>query len=326
MKTIDHAKNLFTVLLLATFFSFSFTGCASPSSTEPIEEENIDTCQITIPGISKEYTLLYLTDTHIILPETEASQEIKEYSGNRLSQFTEENGVISSDLFLSWISYANENKLDALLLGGDIIDSPSPANIEYLGNSLEKLKIPYLYTLGNHDWTYPWEYMTEKGSNDYLPLLSPYMKNYTAEEYSSTGNTAIHSLELDDFIVVAVDNSNNQIHPNALEEYKTVLQKGKPVILLLHVPLYTESLLSKTSSVWSNGVVLGGGVHGGIYPNDISAEFIGLTTAKDSPVAAVVTGHVHLPDVSPIQGEKEIPQITGDAGFKGKGTIIHISP
>ena len=42
---------------------------------------------------------------------------------------------------------------------------------------------------------------------------------------------SIHSLELDDFIVVAVDNSNNQIHPNALEEYKTVLQKGKPVIL-----------------------------------------------------------------------------------------------
>ncbi len=325
MKTITYVKNLFIILLSTIFLFFPLAGCAS-SSPEPIKEENMDSCQITIPGISKEYTLLYLTDTHIVLPETEASQEIKEYSGKRLSQFTEESGIISSDLFLSWISYANENKLDALLLGGDIIDSPSPANIEYLGNSLGNLEIPYIYALGNHDWTYPWEYMTEKGENDYLPLLTPYMKNYTSGEYSSTGNTSIHFLEMDDFLVVAVNNSNNQIHPDALEEYKAILQKGKPVILLLHVPFYTDPLLSKTSSVWSNGVVLGGGVHGGIYPNDVSAEFIALTTAKDSPVAAVLAGHVHLSDRSGIQGEKEIPQITGDAGFKGKGTIIHISP
>lgn len=95
---------------------------------------------------------------------------------------------------------------------------------------------------------------------------------------------------------------------------------------MLHVPFYTQPLLDKTSSVWQNSVVLGGGVHGGIYPNDISAEFIGLITSKDSPVAAVLAGHVHLSDISYIQGEKEILQITGDAGFKGKGTIIHITP
>lgn len=326
MRKINHTKILLVILLFSALFMFSFTGCAFYSSVEPIQEENMDSCRITIPGISKEYTLLYLTDTHIVLPETEASQEIREYSEQRLSQFSNESGIVSSDFFLSWISYANKNKPDALLLGGDIIDSPSPANIKYLDNALKKLEIPYIYTPGNHDWTYPWEYMTEKGINDYLPLLSPYMNNYTSEEYSSAGNTAIHTLELDDFFIVAVDNSSNQIHPDALEKYKTILQKGKPVILLLHVPFYTEPLLAKTSSVWPNGVVLGGGVHGGIYPNDVSAEFISLTTAENNPVAAVVTGHVHLPDISNIQGEKEIPQITGDAGFKGKGTVIHISP
>ena len=188
--------------------------------------------------------------------------------------------------------------------------------MDFLGNSLEKLEIPYIYTLGNHDWTYPWEYMTETAVNDYLPPLSPYMN----------GNTSIHTLELDDFIIAAVDNSSNQINPDALETYKAILTLDKPVLLLVHVPFYTPSLLEEASGFWQQSVVLGGGVHGGTYPNEISAEFMGLTTAASSPVAAVIAGHVHFPHVSDMEGEKDIPQIVGDAGFKGRATRIHISP
>lgn len=323
MKTRKHTKALSIFLLSAAFFTLLLGGCGSKPSPATIDETNIDEYQIAIPGISREYNLLFLTDTHIVLPETEASQEIIDYSNQRLAQFTEENNIISSDQFLSWISSSNEWKLDALLLGGDIIDSPSPANISYLSDSLKQLEIPYIYALGNHDWTYPWEYMTEKGKEEYLPLLSPYI---VSAENSFSKNTTFHTLELDDFTIVAINNSDNQIPPEALEEYKKIAEKGKPILLLLHVPFYTQPLLDKTSTVWQNGVVLGGGIHGGIYPNDVSAEFIGLITSKDSPVAAVLTGHVHLSDTSCIQGEKEILQITGDAGFKGKGTIIHITP
>ena len=283
-----------------------------------ITPEAIDTCQITIPGISREYDLLFFTDTHIIIPETskEISQEIRDYSSQRLSEFAGESQFASSDLFQALLSYANDTKPDAVLLGGDIIDSPSPSNMDFLGNSLEKLEIPYIYTPGNHDWTYPWEYMTETAVNDYLPPLSPYMN----------GNTSIHTLELDDFIIAAVDNSSNQINPDALETYKAILTLDKPVLLLVHVPFYTPSLLEEASGFWQQSVVLGGGVHGGTYPNEISAEFMGLTTAASSPVAAVIAGHVHFPHVSDMEGEKDIPQIVGDAGFKGRATRIHISP
>ena len=323
MKTIKPIKISLLFLSAFTLFILFFCGCASKSSPAPVDESNIDECQVVIPGISREYRLLFLTDSHMVLPETEGPQEIIDYSDQRLSQFTGETGIVSSDQFLSWISSSGEWELDALLLGGDIIESPSPANVSYLKDSLEQLEIPYIYTLGNHDWTYPWEYMTEKGREEYLALLLPYM---VSAENEFSGNTAFHTLELDDFIIAAINNSDNQIPPEALEEYKKIAEKGKPILLLLHVPFYTQPLLDKTSSVWQNSVVLGGGVHGGIYPNDISAEFIGLITSKDSPVAAVLAGHVHLSDISYIQGEKEILQITGDAGFKGKGTIIHITP
>lgn len=323
MKTMKHIKILPLFLSAFTLPALFFSGCASKPLPAPVDEANIDKYKIAIPGISREYNLLFLTDNHMVLPETEASQEIMDYSDQRLAQFTEETGIVSSDQFLSWISSSGEWKLDALLLGGDIIDSPSPANISYLNDSLEQLEIPYIYAPGNHDWTYPWEYMTEKGKKEYLPLLSPYMVS-VKNEFSK--NTAFHTLEFDDFIIAAINNSDNQIPPEALEGYKKIAEKGKPVLLLLHVPFYTQPLLDKTSSVWQNSVVLGGGIHGGVYPNDVSAEFIGLITAKDSPVAAVLAGHVHLSDISYIQGEKEILQITGDAGFKGRGTIIHITP
>ena len=244
---------LISQTVLCIFLVSALCGCASAHPRSEIDASNIHTCTLTIPGLSRDYDLLFLTDTHIVIPDESAASEIQSYSEERLAHFTGEGGRISSDLFTAWMEYANQMEPDALLLGGDIIDSPSSANVKYLSASLDSLKVPYLYTLGNHDWTFPWDYMTETGTAEYLPLLAPYMET----------NTAIHTLELDDLIVVAVDNSNNQIHPDALEEYQRILSRKKPVILLLHVPFYTEELLAKTSAVWPNGVVLGGGVHGG---------------------------------------------------------------
>ena len=315
MILVKHIKT-FNFFICITLLSI-LCGCASapPLETKNIETKDIDTYQVTIPGITGDYDLLFLTDTHIIIPEENASDEIKDYSAERYSHFTGESGIIASDQFIAWIDYANEKQLDGVLMGGDIIDSPSSSNIEYLDSCLKKLEIPYIYTMGNHDWTYPWEYMTEKGTDEYLPRLAPYMEE----------NTAIHTKEFQEFIVVAIDNSSNQINPAALEEYKKILALNKPVILLMHVPLYTETLLAKASEIWPGSVVLGGGIHGGFYPNEVSTEFIQLTTAKDSPVAAIIAGHVHFADESDVIGEKNIPQITGDAGYKGKGSLIHIT-
>lgn len=296
--------------------------CAAPADTavndqsaKELIQEQIDTCRIVIPGISRDYRLLFLTDTHITIPSESDTPQEHDYTTERYNHFTGESGYAAAELFSYMTDYALEEDCDGLLLGGDIIDCPTAANLEYLDTALSSLQLPYIYTPGNHDWTFPWEYMTEKGSSAYLSALSPYMG----------GNTAIHTLEYDDFIIVAVDNSSNQIHPDALAEYQNILSQGKPVIVMLHVPFYTKELLPKASQSWGKGVVLGGGVHGGIYPNDTSAQFMALTTAKDSPVAAIVTGHVHLSDSSDFCTQPLIPQITGDAGYKGKSTLLYIT-
>lgn len=272
-----------------------------------ITEETIE-----VDGLAREYTFLFLTDTHMVVSGSEDSDQIAEYTKQRLAEFGNEENVASADQFEQWIDYANRQQVDGLLLGGDIIDSPSAANIGHLEEHLEKLEIPYLYTPGNHDWTFPWEYMTQYGRETYRPMLEPFMQS----------DCAIHELEFEDFIIVAVDNSSNQIDPEAMEKYREILRKNKPVILMLHVPLLTQSVLTKAKEVWSSAVVLGGGNYGGIYPDEVSAEFIDLTTAEDSPVTAVLAGHVHFYDKDVIN--EKIIQIVGDAGYKGSAVLLRV--
>lgn len=303
------------LILPLCFLSFLLAGCGS--APPELTEDHFDQYEIQLPGCEKEYRFLFLTDSHIVIPDRGAEEQIRTYSDERLASFTAEDGneIPSSDYFTAMLELADDQKLDGLFLGGDIIDSPAPSNVDFLKKSLDALAIPYLYTLGNHDWTYPWDYMTEEGKSAYLPLFLPFMQE----------NTCIHTQEYDDFTVVAIDNSDNQFPPEALEPYRQILAKGKPVILLIHVPLFTDSLLTQAREVWSGGVVLGAGNYGGIYPDETSAELIELTCAADSPVFLILAGHVHFKEASNVPGEKEIPQIVGEAGYLGKGTLIHIT-
>ncbi len=294
-------------------------GCTDKAVAEKqtkITKENINENKtwevIEIPGLTKEYKFLYVTDAHIIVSDDTESEKVKQYALKRMESFAQNNDLSIKKQFEIWLSEAEQEQVDAVLLGGDIIDFPSDANINYLDEHLSNIDVPYLYTPGNHDWTYPWEYMTEHAEENYLSLLKPYMQS----------NSSIQQMEFEEFIIVSIDNSTNQIAPEALEEYKTILQKGKPVIVMLHVPLSTQSVLTKAKETWRSGVVLGSGNYGGIYPDEVSTEFINLTTAEDSPVVAVLAGHVHFYDKDMIN--ENIVQIVGDAGYKGQAMWIAV--
>lgn len=283
--------------------------------TEP-ETWNMDMVEevIEIEGLTKEYSYFYLTDMHIVTESDANDKEAAAYATERAPLFVNAQGESSVTQFENRIAEINRVKPDGALFGGDFIDSPSDSNLAYLGEKLGTLEVPYLYTPGNHDWTYPWAYMDRKGKKEYLPKLYPFMQN----------NPSIQTMENDEFIIVSIDNSTNQIAPEAMEGYKEVLQKGKPVIVMLHVPLFSENLPEEKSAVWKSAVTLGGGIHGGIYPNAVSEEFINLTKADDSPVVAVLTGHVHFYHKEMLN--EKIVQIGGGAGYLGEATLIRFVP
>lgn len=295
------------------------TGCSGQRPAEQKTtlrefEPNIIETELVIEGLTGEYDLLLVADSHAIVASKEDSLQEAENKAERLPMFQNEKGVTSAEQLTGLLEYANAEAVDAVLLAGDIIDEPSAANIAYLNERLAALKMPCLYTLGNHDWTFPWEYMTDTGKETYLPLLAPYMEE----------NPVIHKLDMGEFVIVAVDNSANQVNAEALQEYAEILREGKPVLVLVHVPFLTQSVLGKAKESWSTPVVIGGGNWGGIYPDENSDSFVAMTLASDSPVEAVLAGHVHFYDEDVMEGEKNVTQIVADAGFHGSAVKIHI--
>lgn len=270
---------------------------------------------VYVEGLEKDYTFLFLTDTHVIIPNEDASPQEAENEAARMPMFVPESGISSAEQFPEWVRYANEEKVDAVLLGGDVIDTPSPSNLEWLAGQLAGLDMPYLYVNGNHDWTYPWEYMTQWGQETYLPLLQPLMG----------GNTAIHSLDLGELVLVGIDDSSNQVNEEVFPAYEEILREGRPMVVVAHVPFMTQSVLGKAKEVWSSPVVIGAGNYGGVYPNDTSEKFVSLTTAADSPVELVLAGHVHFYDKDVIEGERNVLQLVGGPGFQGQAILIHMT-
>lgn len=270
---------------------------------------------IYVEGLQGDYTLLFLTDTHVVVMDPEAQGQQAENQTERAGLFVNQAGVPSEEQLAEWIDYANENQVDAVLLGGDIIDTSSKANRERLEEQLSRLDMPWLYVLGNHDWTLPWEYTTDMARETCLPLFESFMR----------GNTAIQRLDLGEFTVVGIDNSSNQVRAEALAEYEEILAEGEPVVVLAHVPFLTQSVLTKAKRTWNSPVVIGGGGYGGIYPDENSQRFMELTTADGSPVELVLTGHVHFYDRDVIVGEKDVLQLTGGAGYLGEACLIRLT-
>lgn len=285
------------------------SGSAKQECRMDIAEETV-----CIEGLEGEYTLLFVTDTHAVVRDGHAGEAVEEYGEQRYPMFVNAEGVDSKTQLEAFIRYANEQKVDGVLLGGDIIDSPSGANIAWLGEQLGLLEMPYLYVPGNHDWTFPWDYMTETGKETYLPMLEPFMQE----------NTAVHSLDFGEFVVVGIDNSANQVNEAALPELERLYAEDRPVLVTAHVPFLTQSVLSHAREVWDSGVVIGGGNYGGIYPDEYSEQFVRMLTAADSPAELVLTGHVHFYDRDVIEGEKDVLQLVGGAGYEGNVILIHV--
>ena len=293
------------------FWCLAMSGCGKSGEWEKHMVEET----VYVEGLEKDYTFLFLTDTHVIIPNEDASPQEAENEAARMPMFVPESGISSAEQFPEWVRYANEVKVDAVLLGGDVIDTPSPSNLEWLAGQLAGLDMPYLYVNGNHDWTYPWEYMTQSGQETYLPLLQPLMG----------GNTAIHSLDLGELVLVGIDDSSNQVNEEVFPAYEEILREGRPMVVVAHVPFMTQSVLGKAKEVWSSPVVIGAGNYGGVYPNETSEKFVSLTTAADSPVELVLAGHVHFYDKDVIEGERNVLQLVGGPGFQGQAILIHMT-
>lgn len=278
-----------TALLLIAIICISLTACGKQAAGDyndipvNIQEETID-----VPGLSGEHRLFFIADSHISLCD-DRDKELMEKAALRGMGFAAD-GIQSHDRFAAIIDKVTEADGDVVILGGDIIDSAMYASIDYVDNQLEKLDMPYMFLMGNHDFEYGDEYFSEKAYSEYLPRLS-----------KMRTDTSYQVMELEDLIYFTADDNNNQISRETLDAYKKEAAKGKPVVLSVHVPIEPVtgdmSLVNACIEAWGgtadNKSKVTMGINGCV-PNEVTQEFLDMVLAEDSPVVLVLAGHIHF--------------------------------
>lgn len=265
--------------------------------------------EIRIPGLEKEYEFLFLTDLHLAVKTRQELGALGD-ADVRLAGLVNPRGTISAKQLPQWVSFANRRKVDAVLLGGDMIDYYSAENVDCLQSELNRLQRPYVFTLGNHELFSPWE--------EQIPEDAPIYELFQEK------NTAFQILDYEDFVICAIDNEAYQVNEASLEQMKVWLTENsdKPMILLAHVPFFTEQLtgLKETSAgVWGQPLLIGEGARD---TTAVTREFMELVFGAESPAAAVLTGDNHFYYKGKINDS--VTQWVAAPAYAGNGMMIKV--
>lgn len=174
-------------------------------------------------GLPQPIRLLHITDTHITRDDPTAM--------NRRATFDVCYDGCAEDFFFQALNYARKQQIP-LLHTGDLIDFFSPGNFRFIDTYFSD--VDYLYAAGNHDfchllgqakedYAYKWEKITE---------IAPHIHS----------NLYFDSRVIGGVNIVTLDNSYYLITPGQIELLKAEAAKGLPILLAMHVPLYTDEL------------------------------------------------------------------------------------
>lgn len=267
---------------------------------------------ITNDDIKNKYQFVYMSDLHLsVVNNEESDEQIKQdiYDRNK-AFYGDENSTIAKNTLKEIIDYTNKRNVNALLLGGDIIDSPSDSSISFLRESLNNLKTDYLYTLGNHDWSFGWDYHTENARNTQIPKFEEFMED-----------TDVSYLEYEDLIILAINSSTAQIEEQSLDKIREVLEKKKPTIVMMHVPISTPKIAEMSKILRNNRVSAVG--EGGIEPTEATQKAIDMILSDEYKVFYILGAHVHVCMEDDLT-EKVHEYIT-EASFNGAINVINVN-
>ena len=259
-------------------------GVEEPFTTAPVEELGftIEPLEVDMEGVEGEYHLLYISDLHIITETGAVAPERAEEVLQRIENYRQPSGESSAEVWLRLANKLDACNADAILLGGDLVDFACEENVEYLKEGLRMIQTPIIYVGADHDFR---PYYCDGVNEEDIPMYY--------QEFDGMQETPV--LEFAEFSIVGFNNSTAQMTETALQKMQEEVKKGKPIMLLSHVPFLPvedESLSQLSKEVKGDRVLLWG-EECYYHPEDSTKEFMDILYAEDSLIQQVVSGHLH---------------------------------
>lgn len=132
---------------------------------------------------------------------------------------------------LESLKEAKKAGCELVILGGDIINFPSLASVELLEQIMKESGLKWIYTAGNHDWHYEGEQGDAAVLRDKWEQSN--LKKLYQGQHQLYSSTVLHGINF-----VLIDNSTNEVTKEQLDFMQEQIEKGLPIILSMHIPLY----------------------------------------------------------------------------------------
>jgi len=278
-----------------------------------LEKKQVENVEVTykkiqVKGLKERYTFLHITDSHLSNFGPAETAERAEYGKWRVEMFSKD-GIVSEERFRTYVDFANQENVSAVLLTGDIVDFPSPENMTALKNMLAELKMPYIYALGNHDWSY---------FNDVFEEDANVQRRQQFRSLCG-GDEDFHIKTIGELTFVVLDNTTNMYRPNTENRLREAVEQYNNIIILQHIPLYCETLHEDTVEYWKADLNLGGK---GTVLDDSADNVLKILTASPT-VKAIICGHLHFAHEDLLDGI--LPQYVTALSSYGAVTLFEIS-
>ena len=273
MKRIRAVVACLCVMLLCGCASHSGNAFADAGYT--VDEVNIEI------GLTKPVKLIVVNDLHLQINNDEIAEDSKEFMAARVQEFTTV-GLSTEKRWKKLPKLINTVDADYVLFAGDILDFNSEGTTTALKEGMATLNKPFMYVRADHDMECYWQ-------------AAPSVAEADKRQAAICDNDLLQVADLGEIIIMGVNFTQNNITEATLERIKEVMSMGKPVVVLTHIPVgqwqgtelqdYSEEIRGGRRLYWALGADK--------EPNEYTAAYLNLIYADDSPVVAVLAGHLH---------------------------------
>jgi len=186
--------------------------------------------------IKKDLKIIHISDSHLTVLKNGKS-EYPDFAKRMNKAYLNPKHYLTGDIgtrlghFEEILSKARKEKVDLLLLTGDILNNPSIYGVDYLVEKLKNSGINYLYTAGNHDW----HFEGMEGSRD--SLRNEWIHNRLLPLYQGN-NPLYYSKIINGINFLMIDDSTYQINKEQLSFFREQSARNYPIILCMHIPIY----------------------------------------------------------------------------------------
>ena len=255
-------------------------GCAGSGNAFERAGYTVDEVNIEV-GLEKPVTLIVVNDLHLQINNDEIAEDSKEFMTTRVQDFAT-GGLTTENRWKKLPKLINDVDADYVLFAGDMLDFNSAATASALKEGMEQLNKPYMYVRADHDMECYWQ-------------AAPSASDADERQAAICDNDLLMVQDLGEIIIMGVNFTQNNISETTLERIKEVMAMGKPVVVLTHIPVgqWQGTELQENSEEVRGGRRLYWAPGADKEPGETTAAYLNLIYAEDSPVVAVLAGHLH---------------------------------